>query len=532
MELRHIFLIAAILMIGIVAMPQIYSFFSGQHSFYDRGTSECLKCHGDIRHELDSSAHHPGFTCENCHISDTDSNLTHGNVVSPECMDCHGNPPGVVIDANGNMLVAPTAKIFSDKAPNEESHSPFVESAKSSSFMKGENEACIACHTKKSLEISMIIADTYKFDANRITDSTWQLANFQRSIETTGSLLIQSPGSIGEHSFPLISSLRCEKCHTNVREELTNSFHHTFFSCNSCHQISSAYHASSTPPCLTCHGTSPQTVTDQNGNMLIAPIADVYGANPVGADAHIPFVLGAKNSNIAADSNAACSSCHSSFNNNIIFSRPEYIEWDVVNENTNATNNSSGTWVIQNLVYGPTKEIRVTKNTDGKMHDISIANNINCISCHEDIRQAVSLGGHSNEQWMQKHNYANYADMNSYCKSCHQPITQNSIGTSPYPEYPFNSNDHGAISITCMDCHGKQGTLSVNIGGVMQTPNYNSTSMGGIEVSIGQQPAFVRSYLCIACKNTGNPVPNTSLHFRLYTEPQVTIYINGTQQYP
>ncbi len=524
MELRHIFLIVAVLTIGIIAIPSIYSLFAGQHSFYDKGTSICLKCHADIKIELDSSLHHLSFTCENCHVLNITSNLTHGNVISPRCLDCHGTPPGIVTDSQRNTLIAPIARIFGENVSNGESHNPFVESANSSLFMKGENEACISCHTRKSLTISMTYADTYKFNANRMTDSTWQLQNYYKNTEKTGSLLIQSTESAGRHSFPSTSSINCEKCHPNIRGELNNSFHHTSFSCNSCHQIYSTYHASSTPPCLSCHGTLPRLVTDQNGNTFISPIAVVYADNQGGPDAHIPFVLSTNNTNVSIGSNVACSSCHSSFNNNISFSRPGFIEWDVVN--------SSGTWSIQNLVYAPANEIRVTKYLDGKMHNISVINNVNCISCHMDINQAVISGGHSNEQWKRKHNYTTYIDMNSYCKSCHKPITQDNLGTSPYPASPFNSNNHGAITITCMDCHGKTGILSVNIDGVMQTPAYNSSSMGGIEISIGQQPAFARSYICIACKNTANPVPNTSLHFRIFTEPQVTIYVNGTQRYP
>ncbi|HEY9247248.1 MAG TPA: hypothetical protein VIO11_10415, partial [Candidatus Methanoperedens sp.] len=86
--------------------------------------------------------------------------------------------------------------------------------------------------------------------------------------------------------------------------------------------------------------------------------------------------------------------------------------------------------------------------------------------------------------------------------------------------------------ISCMDCHGKSGSLFINMNGAMQTPVYDSSSMGGIETSIAGKPAFVQSYFCIACKNTGNPIPNNSLHFKMLTEPQVIIYINGTQRYP
>ncbi len=516
MEFRHLLLVIVILAAPLLAVPSVYSLFTGQHNFYDRGTYSCLKCHSDIQQEMDYSAYHASFTCENCHVPDANSKLTHGGMIDPGCLDCHGSTPRIVKDSNNNTFLSPVAKVFGENITNIESHIPFIESANSIPFMKGENEACISCHTTKSLGISMLYADTYKFNASRMHDSTWQLSGYSKNTELALPAFIQANGSAGIHSFP--AQVDCEKCHSNIRDELNNSLHHTYFSCTSCHQIYSTYHASSTPPCLDCHGTSPKVVTDQKGSTFIASKASVYAENNIGADAHIPFVLSANNSGLSTGNNIACSSCHSSFNNNISFIRPEFIEWDVVN--------SSGTWTIQNLTFGPNKEIRATKYLDGKSHNTSTAD---CISCHEDIMQAVSNGGHSNEQWKHQHDYANYSDMNSYCQSCHRPVTQNTNGISPYPESPFNSPVHSAVQISCMDCHGKA-DISVYIDGAMRTPAYSG--MNGIETSIAQQPAFVRSYLCIACKNTGNPVPNNLLHFKLYTEPQVTIYVNGTQQYP
>jgi hypothetical protein len=324
----------------------------------------------------------------------------------------------------------------------------------------------------------------------------------------------------------LITQLNCEKCHSNIRNELNDSLHHTYFSCVSCHQLYSEYHSSSIPPCLTCHGTDPLTVIDQKGSTFIAKTAPVYAYGQGAADSHIPFVYNANNSNLSEGSNIACVVCHSRFNIDINYIRPSYLEWDVVETN--------GKWEIQNLIFGPMNEISVKNYLDGKSHNIS---NVNCISCHKDIEQAVVSGGHSNEQWRNKHGYAGYTDMNSYCISCHNPITEDISGHSPYPAYPFNSQVHDAMKISCMDCHGRSGDLIVNINGIKEKAIYDGGSMGNIEESILQQPAFVQSYLCIACKNTGDPdnpspLPGKPLHFKLYTEPQVTIYINGTQRYP
>lgn len=524
METRHILLIIAILATAIFVMPSVYSLFSGQHMFYPRGTSNCAKCHSDITNEIKLFTHHQNFECETCHSLNLSSEETHDYVFSPRCLDCHGSPPREVNDSLGNIFNASTARVFGENIPNNESHNPFVEGANASLMMIGENEACVACHTKKSLSIYMQKGDTYRFIAERGTDSAWQLSNFLTNIEIAGYLSLQANESSGLHSVPLTSALRCEKCHSNTRNELNNSNHHTYFSCNSCHQRYSVYHASSTPPCLDCHGTTPVQVTDQNGSTFSAPKASVYADNENGSDAHKPFFLSSMNSNITTESDLSCSSCHSSFNNNISFIRPEYIQWDV--------ENSGSTWVIQNLIFGAPVETIVTKNSDGEMHNLSSTGGINCESCHGDIEQAVFLGGHSNEQWMQKHNYSVYSDMSSYCRACHKPLTQDIIGVSPYPAYPFNSSIHGAMTLSCLDCHSRSGDIFVTIGGSTVTPPYNSSKMGGIETSISQQQAFVQSYLCMACKNTGNPTPDNPLHFKMFTEPQVTIYVNGAQQYP
>jgi len=335
----------------------------------------------------------------------------------------------------------------------------------------------------------------------------------------------------GEHAFYDSGTSKCIKCHPDTIQDLESSIHHTYFSCENCHLIDGASnhtHGSDAPRCLDCHALPLRMVTDSNNNTFISPLAGVFGENITNAESHNPLVNGADSNNLMKGENEACVSCHSAFSNDVSYTRPEFIEWDIIN--------SSGTWTVSNIVTGQTKivnEMNISENFNGKLHNIrSGITDLNCNSCHEDIKQAVLAGGHSNEQWGNNHGYTGYADLNSYCKSCHKPLTQNSIGNSPYPANPFNLPIHSSMTVSCMDCHGRSGNLFVDINGAIKTPPYNSNSMGNIENSITLQPAFLQGYFCIACKNTGNPVPNNSLHFKLYTEPQVTIYVNGTQQYP
>jgi len=86
--------------------------------------------------------------------------------------------------------------------------------------------------------------------------------------------------------------------------------------------------------------------------------------------------------------NEACVSCHSAFNNDINFTRPEFIEWDIIN--------SSGTWTISNLVIGQSRQFMKRSHREFRWGNCIIfvsGSDINCMSCHEDIKQAVMQAG-------------------------------------------------------------------------------------------------------------------------------------------
>jgi hypothetical protein len=330
MELRHFFLLVALLAIGTIAIPSVYSAFAADHSFYDTGGKSCPSCHSDIKRELDSSAIHSTFTCENCHVNtNLQSSTSHGNVIIPKCIDCH----------------------------------------------------------------------------------------------------------------------------SDVNQPLTK-------------------------------------------------------------DSHQPFMLGANSSNLKNGDDEACISCHSNTNKAINFARPSFVEWNV--------KNVDGSWLIENLTLGANKNIKTSTNLGNSgIHSISLDNG--CVNCHNDIRNAVIQGGHSNERWKMKHDYSGYSDMNTYCRSCHVPSTGNIFGTKPYPAVPFNSVVHASMTVTCIDCHART-DLIANVNGGMKLAPYNDYAMGNIAVSMSEQPYNVQSYLCIACKNTGNPNPvNGTLHFKMLTEPDTTI---------
>lgn len=163
-----------ILAVGLLALPQTLALFIGQHNWYDTTTTEngipCAKCHADVVQEIFSTeglagdgvnSLHRGQTsdggCQACHmttgpneggIDQANSNdLGTGDsfhaAAAPACIDCHDTDgPG------NNALIGLTGA--------DEVHKPFVEQANTTgvAFLKGANEACIACHTHVAVDIT------------------------------------------------------------------------------------------------------------------------------------------------------------------------------------------------------------------------------------------------------------------------------------------------------------------------------------------------------------------------------------------
>lgn len=488
MKLKNVFLLLAIISVMVVTMPEIYSLFTGQHDWYDIIPSgiqiPCLKCHSNIKQEIDAAGV-MNFDCQTCHVNDTSlyGSDRHGNVAKPRCLNCHS---------------------YIETKLSNDAHRFFIEGARSSGLHKDENEACISCHTKKSLNIKFTFADIYKLAIFRDLSGVWQVSGskaLEKGIKHNAIYNDPSKVNTGQHQFVGKVNVVCEKCHSDIRGQLNTSVHYRK-ACRECHlkEPESGYnHAAAVPRCLDCHSY----IFDNPGI-----------SNNVNRDieAHMPLIDFGINSNELK--NVACSSCHSTFTNQLNFSRPEYIEWDVVAY-------GEDNWSIENVTLGPMKKMSWYKKLDDKLHNIT--RNINCPSCHQDIRDAVMRGGHANEQWKKEpHNYRDYRDMITYCRSCHKPIV-NIVGYE----------NHGGMKISCIDCHSKNIRVDIRRNGDMKEPPFPSGDMGNIDQSMAKYNKNLQSYFCIACKNTGLPKPegDRPLHFKIYTEPNVTIYLDGRLRY-
>lgn len=200
----------AVLAIGIVVLPQTIAMFSGQHNFYDTLTIggsgvPCEKCHADILAELQQPGQvnlaHATISgtgtvrdgCESCHgtVAAGKEGLTQGPTgtfhaaIAPACLDCHG----------GGLTSGPGLNAMQIVNGTDEVHKKFVNVSEQQLFLKGANEACIACHTHIMVNITWQRAVALEFNSTMGINTTdgshvWNIGAYNATgtnITTTSS---------------------------------------------------------------------------------------------------------------------------------------------------------------------------------------------------------------------------------------------------------------------------------------------------------------------------------------------------------
>jgi len=168
--LKRYLLVFGILAIIFMVMPTAVARFSGQHTFVNGSNVDCSKCHPDVDSEIRSQDVHTGhgfnnYRCRGCHIPDLADSDRGFSSSSPyynpyqsgtgkyhaaalvECEFCHLNNPECT---NCHATTNVTEEF---KNSDTEAHLPLYRRAKNatgkdtSDYLRGSNEACIACHT-------------------------------------------------------------------------------------------------------------------------------------------------------------------------------------------------------------------------------------------------------------------------------------------------------------------------------------------------------------------------------------------------
>jgi len=226
-------LAGAIVAIGIFALPNTVSLFSGQHTWYDLSAGgndvPCEKCHSDIADEMDAFVGpHTGetgdgrFECGYCHrmtgiytyasgigTASTPGKEAHAASAIP-CMDCHsggyvhGEDVAIEDCVRCHDLVWPPeidAGGFGfggdPDTGTKAAHLKFVLDAMNESLMEGANEACIACHTRIGVNITWTKNEYLDFHASEDAAGNWSIPSF-----TAGGTNVTQVNSTNEWTNP------------------------------------------------------------------------------------------------------------------------------------------------------------------------------------------------------------------------------------------------------------------------------------------------------------------------------------------
>ncbi len=161
---RKILLILFLIFLIPIFSISVLARFTGQHVFISGQTivvSYCKKCHADVYDEMASMSiydPHAGFRCDYCHIWKPEKfNYKFHAAATIECLLCH-SPSGGSYDATN---------IFG----KDEAHAALVQKANETGYLRGVNEACIACHTHAG---KVIVTEYRNFtiNANPICNET------------------------------------------------------------------------------------------------------------------------------------------------------------------------------------------------------------------------------------------------------------------------------------------------------------------------------------------------------------------------
>lgn len=250
---------------------------------------------------------------------------------------------------------------------------------------------------------------------------------------------------------------KCEKCHENVKTQLSASAQHSSFSCTDCHPKSAINHTNEQPECEYCHDTT--------------QLGDTY-------EAHSDF---------APLNSEGCIACHTNYNVVINYSRPEFISYTITND--------SGNWIISNFSTIGMLNLSYNAMKPGGNHNVK---NVSCKDCHKDIFEAVSSKGHAvvsgkDGKEALYHNTSNSISVEAWCLTCHNP-----------KDNKFSTGQHSARKTTCEECH-----IAYNL----------PAHPGNFYTNIKTVPRLYRSLVCISCKSVGWQVPNTTLKFKVHQEP-------------
>lgn len=283
-------------------------------------------------------------------------------------------------------------------------------------------------------------------------------------------VLIATPNTIayfkGQHTY---ESRTCVDCHASIEQDvLQGTTAMAAYDCTICHYFISITnssvkgHNAVNNACNDCHPDAEDQFITRD-------------------DSHKNFYQESILDDSMLYANEACHMCHSDSSKNMIYTRPEFIEFEVVN--------TSGNWTIQNFLEGNEMNYNVALNRNNGLHTILGGADVGCTECHTDITNAIDIGGH----------------------------------------YPVNTTFH-AISSTCALCHDNydQGGRAQHVSKSTTCISCHTTHNGSILSSIDDYSSGFEGNICLGCHKNSIPylpANNSTTNFKVYLEPGSDVII-------
>lgn len=177
MNSKILLLSVAVITVGLFAMPSTLSMFAGQHTFTGKNTTMCVKCHSDIKDEINAGTFHKtllgssGNDCIGCHttskvnssyipLGNQSGNATFNGTTYMVGLDIANGRFTNATGVNQTGIVAHAAVTVECVACHpyvnftNDAHDAFATEAGNKTWLKGTNELCIDCHTKKFVSIT------------------------------------------------------------------------------------------------------------------------------------------------------------------------------------------------------------------------------------------------------------------------------------------------------------------------------------------------------------------------------------------
>ena len=326
----------------------------------------------------------------------------------------------------------------------------------------------------------------------------------------------------------------CDKCHANIDQEINMSTEnpHYELDCEDCHRGLNINYAIGDP--VVQHGEEAHAASILSCQMChVGDIADITSAN----ETHRPLY---EKSNL----NEACIICHSGFDKKMNFTRPLYIEYDIVNVN--------GGFEVQNFGFVSSNNTIIEQTPPGDKHTWS-SSDVICFDCHSDVKSALENGGHVPRSDYttggmmdqsatyghegRRHNFDRSNVTIDSCKSCHLSNSSD-FGSGHTHEGHAQLDYHASTTEHCYNCHynatpgGGMGSMSG--GGGDCGPCHQMLKSGNHDQILDSM--FSQDFcwyeidkVCIGCHKSGYPTAPESFDnktFKVYTEPNTIIDIS------